>query len=419
MSVLINSNTAATMASANLSTNNVALQRSLNRLSSGSKIVNPADDAGGLAVAMKFSAAAKRMGATSTNLANTLSYLQTQDGAMKVLSKVFDRISELKVYSQDSTKSAGDIANYNQEFKSLQAQITSIAGEKFNGVSLFGADDITAHTSDDQTQTMTIEGIDLLGAGGGSWSAISTLSSSDWDYFGGVTPSGGGVVLQNSSIVITKQPIIKGPYSVDLAFTKNFAANTTARSYFGGAGVSPGLDLGSVGGAGSKTVHVDVDSAGNASWASGSLYGSITDFAPASGGRLMFNSNLFGGQTVSIDSIQVTPLGASGSGSSSINTVASATDLGALDLSSVKGALQEVAGFRAQNGSAQSQLNYASDLLTANKANLEQATSRIMDVDVAQESTELSRLNVLVQAGNSMLSQANQSPQASLRLLNL
>src|SRR3954468_859778 len=88
MSVVINTNYAATVASNNLSASNSALQKSLNRLSSGSKIVNPADDAGGLAVSMKLSAAARRQGAVNTNIGNSTSYLQTQDGALKVAGKV-------------------------------------------------------------------------------------------------------------------------------------------------------------------------------------------------------------------------------------------------------------------------------------------------------------------------------------------
>jgi flagellin len=72
---------------------------------------------------------------------------------------------------------------------------------------------------------------------------------------------------------------------------------------------------------------------------------------------------------------------------------------------------------RATNGAEQSRLGFASELLTTNKANLEAATSRILDVDVAWESTQLAMWNTLVSAGTSMLSQANQSSMISLRLL--
>jgi len=86
-------------------------------------------------------------------------------------------------------------------------------------------------------------------------------------------------------------------------------------------------------------------------------------------------------------------------------------------LSDITTAIQNVATFRAQNGAEQSRLQFASELLVTNKANMEAATSRIMDVDVAEESTQLARWNILVQSGTAMLTQANQSSQTALRLL--
>ena len=77
-----------------------------------------------------------------------------------------------------------------------------------------------------------------------------------------------------------------------------------------------------------------------------------------------------------------------------------------LTLSEITDALQTVAEFRANNGAEQSRFNFASEVLTVNKANLEAATSRIADVDVAAESTQLARYNILVQSGTAMLSQA-------------
>ena len=84
MAVVINTNYAATVASNNLAASNSMLQKSLNRLSSGSKIVSASDDAGGMAVSMKLSAAARRQGAVASNIGNAVSLLQTQDGALKV-----------------------------------------------------------------------------------------------------------------------------------------------------------------------------------------------------------------------------------------------------------------------------------------------------------------------------------------------
>ena len=124
MSVVLNTNQTATMASNNLATSSSMLQKSLNRLSSGSRIVNPSDDAGGLAVSMKLSATAKRQGAVNSNIGNAVSLLQTQDGALKVAGKVLDRISELKVLFHDVTKSDSDRANYDTEYQELKAALT-------------------------------------------------------------------------------------------------------------------------------------------------------------------------------------------------------------------------------------------------------------------------------------------------------
>src|ERR1700753_2426994 len=106
MSVVINTNYSATVAADNLAVSNSNLQKSLNRLSSGSKIVSPADDAGGLAVSMKLSAAAKRQGAVANNIGNATSFLQTQDGALKITAAVLDRMSELKTLYNDPTKNS-------------------------------------------------------------------------------------------------------------------------------------------------------------------------------------------------------------------------------------------------------------------------------------------------------------------------
>jgi flagellin len=160
MSVTINTNSAATAATNNLNRSNAMLQQSLNRLSSGLKITSPADDAGGLAVSMKLSAAIKRTDAVSTNLANARSFLQTQDGGFQTAGKILDRMSELKTLAADVTKNSTDIANYDTEFDALKAQLTAISSETFNGVSLFtagaSASTLTVGTTEDGAGTVDI-----------------------------------------------------------------------------------------------------------------------------------------------------------------------------------------------------------------------------------------------------------------------
>jgi flagellin len=271
MSVVINTNFAATVAANNLAASNDMLQKSLNRLSSGSKIVTPSDDAGGLAVSMKLSAAAKRSGAVVSNLGNSVSFLQAQDGVLKVTGKVLERIGELSTLYSDPTKNATDLANYDAEFTQLQKELTSLTAEKFNGVSLFSTAGLTAFTSEDGTQSVAISAKDLSNTGSG--------------------------------------------------------------------------------------------------------VGQIT--------------------------------------ATTVTTLASST----LALSTITGAIGNVATMRANNGAEQSRLGFASEVLTVNKANLEAANSRISDVDVAAESTQLARWNILVQSGTAMLAQANQSSPVAMKLL--
>jgi len=161
MALTINTNMSAIIAANNLNSSNMQLQKSLARLSSGSKITSPADDAGGLAVSMKLSASIAETNATSTNVANAISFLQVQDGSLKSAGDVLNRIAELKTLSTDVTKSASDIANYNTEFVALKAQLTSTIAGTFNGVALFGGTTLAVPVSADGTQTQSITQADL------------------------------------------------------------------------------------------------------------------------------------------------------------------------------------------------------------------------------------------------------------------
>ena len=139
MSLTINTNPAAIRASFNLTENNKQLQQSLTRLSSGKRITKPADDAGGLAVSMKLSSSISRTKAAISNIQNSLSFGEVQDGALQAGARIVDRLAELKSLSLDVMKSDADISNYNTEFRALQQQLHAITAETFNGVSLFAS----------------------------------------------------------------------------------------------------------------------------------------------------------------------------------------------------------------------------------------------------------------------------------------
>ena len=271
--ISINTNTASSLAAYNVSNTNVQLQKSLQRLSSGSRINSSFDDAGGLAVSMKLSASIRRTEATQANVNNAIALLQTQDGVLKNADKIVTRISELTQLATDVTKSTADLSLYQTEVDGLVNQLKEMVGEEFNSVSLFGTSALSVVTSHDGTQTVDISDT-------------------------------------------------AGDFDTNIATALN------------------GLDISS----------------------------------------------------------------ASGVATSAISTVTAA--------------IQDLATLRAENGAQQSRLTFAADMLSINKINLESANSRIVDVDVATESSQLARFNILQQAGMAMLTQANQSSQSVLRLLN-
>jgi len=137
--LVINTNTSAARGARFLADASTSLQKSLARLSSGSKIVEPQDDAAGLAVASRMDAQINRTEAVRSNIGNAISFKQTQDGFLSKAAKALDRMSELATLAQDGTKTTTDLSLYNKEYATLYSYIDVIDGQKFNDVVLFGA----------------------------------------------------------------------------------------------------------------------------------------------------------------------------------------------------------------------------------------------------------------------------------------
>jgi flagellin len=267
--MVINTNYSALTSSRQLGESQGLLNRSLARLSSGSKLINPSDDAAGFAVATRFDAQINRTQAASDNIGNAVSFSQTQDGYLKKVAKALDRMSELSMLAQDGTKSDVDRSLYDTEFQNLGDFINATATRDFNGVSMFG----------------------------GNALSITVNSEAETNF----------------------------------AYT---AINLTTASY---------------------------------TTATSSTLTSTTNAATA--------------------------------------------------LANVKTAINTLASDRATVGANQAALNMYQEQLGVSKDNLSAAASRIKDVNVADESTNFARYNILVQAGTAMLAQANASPQSALRLL--
>ena len=148
MPLTVNTNSSAAVANFHLSRNQSALQKSLTRLSSGSRIVQPIDDAGGLAVSMKLESAIVRLSGAQKNVQNATSFLEVQDGVLSATGKILNRMIELKGLSDDVMKNSSDTASYNREFQDLQQQIYDMSALKFNGVSMFAQ--FSSETNNDE-----------------------------------------------------------------------------------------------------------------------------------------------------------------------------------------------------------------------------------------------------------------------------
>jgi len=265
--MVINTNIAALTSANNLDNSTNALNASLARLSSGSKIVTASDDPAGLAEAMQLSEQIGETNAGNANVSNALAFSQTQDGYLQQVSAALNQMASLAVSAQDPTKSTAEVADYQSQFAALISTINSAVGQTFNGADLFGA----------ATNFK-------VAAGNGTTVSMTAID-----------PAGG-------------------------ANMKKALADSLSTS--------------------AATAQTDVEAA-------------ITELATA----------------------------------------------------------------RGNVGANEEQLTYAGNELSVMSTNLSAANSTITDVDVAQESTNYAKEQILVQSGTAMLAQANANPQTILKLL--
>ena len=158
--MVINTNTAASRGARFLGEASGNLQKSLARLSSGSKIVEPQDDAAGLAVATRMDAQINRVDGVRSNIGNAISFKQTQDGFLAKASKALDRMSELATLAQDTTKTTTDLSLYNKEYETLYSYLDVVDGQTFNDVALFGSATLSV-LQDDTSAAFNSVGVNL------------------------------------------------------------------------------------------------------------------------------------------------------------------------------------------------------------------------------------------------------------------
>ena len=525
--MVINTNVPSAYASrvAESSTQNLA--KSLAKLSSGSRIITPDDDAAGLGVGMKFSAELKRIGSTRVNVGNAVSFSQTQDGFLGTVDKALRRMSELSVLASDQTKSNDDVANYQKEFAELKSFISRTSTKTFNGTGLFSATalaDKELGTNDamilDRNTNLTAVNATWVTDPAGITNAGNTTIAITGTTAGLFTSTAHGMTTGTEVNIVSQTGSTAGTFFTAVGaatklYVKNISANTfelydsaalTTQITSTGAVTAAVLNrsgdytkLGnlrdamaqlagelaqfeanvtnstandvSYGSAFSNTVsgvvvnnstvnsaqtwagiydfwqtrtgnswtgvraHVDGNTTaisqdmlhvGNAAAVSDSL---IENYKKMVSDVQSYVTNHAAGITVT-DNSSATTYQLKGADLSTItNAISSATATNTIsaDLTKTNAGtyttnlstlINNLAGSRAYVGANISRLGMVDSQLAVYGENLSAATSRIMDVDIATESSEFAKQQILVQSGTAMLAQANMLPQSALRLLS-
>jgi flagellin-like hook-associated protein FlgL len=392
MPIVLNTNSAATEATFNLSKANDSLRRTIARLSSGNRITRPTDDAGGLAVAYKLQSSVKRTEAALNNHQNALSYLQVQDGVLEAIGDIVDRMSELRTMAADVSKNAADVENYSKEFIELQDQLHQMKREKFNGVELFAVEAEENAMQGMNKAHLLVNGVlhdnDNSKRGNGDFDNVELYEYFDnpvktlrtetgydkYEFKLYTHPSGveddGNIKLN----IVNLQFMLglKNPngFGLDEPEDGNSPPATDADNPYIAAG-----DTVNLGG-----LYPDAD--GN----------SVTDLPSDEAGNTS-PATQFTGENNYIEDI---------------------TDVSIEEFTNI---IEKIADVRAENGAEQQRVNQSLQLHQNNLVNLEAAHGRIMDVDVALESSRLARNSVKVQASAAMVAQANQMSAVALSLL--
>lgn len=392
--MVLNTNIQALKTSSFLSVNTENLAKSLSRLSSGSKIVTPSDDAAGLAVSTRLASQIARNEVAYSNVTNAVSFTQTQEGLLATIDKALRRMADLSIFSQDSTKSLSDLGLYSKEFGELQEFIAKSIEQKFNGINLFSSESLSLAVNED-----------------GSIYKLGAVNLTDIKYQNVLnkpevfnSPSTMVVATDSNAKTITltvsKESYEKAIKSDSLTLSNLGLTNGILGPISGGGGLSSSDSVRLQLMNGTYTIKSTTPVS-----TSSSIYSVTLD---ASG----LPSSIYG-SSVNLSVNLVSGTNAEFKTGFDITTPERAQSA----LTRVKFAIDSIAQTRASLGAVQSRLTMTNEQLRTTNENLSAATSRITDTDVADESTSYAKLQILIQSGTSMLAQANKMPQYALQLL--
>jgi flagellin len=457
MSQVINTNVLSLTAQRNLNNNNNALQTSLERLSSGLRINSAKDDAAGLGIADRFTSQINGFRQASRNANDGISFSQTAEGALSTVNNNLQRIRELAVQSANATNTAADRKSLDNEVQQLIAEIGRVANQtEFNNQAILDGTLSTLffQVGANQGQTIAVEGGDSRATELGTSEVVATSGAtsttaagvSQVDISRGQLEFSGNVTISVTKSVSNDGSINEASISVSLSGITTFAGAIRA---INDQLRTDNLEDGAVGALSDADRTAFVSANLNASLrvldngnttivingafdnSEANAVKTDNDFAIAAAGSDVAVFRVVGGQVnINTDDTSTDPVGlfaATGADTAGVTGAASRVDLTQIDVSTrenayetiaaIDGALSQISGLRAELGAAQNRFEVAITNLGISVENFSAARSRIQDTDFAAETAELTRVQILQQAGTSVLAQANAAPQNVLALL--
>ena len=409
MSQVINTNVMSLNAQRNLSGTGSALATSLERLSSGLRINSAKDDAAGMAISERFSTQIRGLNQAVRNANDGISFAQTAEGALSTVSNALQRIRELAVQSANDTNSASDRQAINNEVQQMVNEIGRIAtSTEFNGERILDGSlsDLFFQIGANQGQSIAVSGNDARNTELGRAMAVgnSGLSQDQINVYGITSIT--DIKIELTTVGITSGLSIE--VSVDMTGVTSLddavRAINTAIADFEGADDDETLAVRNAGLSAALVTNND----GTTTIA---IRGNFDTAFSVSGGEVEIND---GATPTTVDLFDTDV----NSGVKNLTDVDVGTRYGATEaLAIVDGALTQVNNLRAELGAVQIRFESTISNLGVSVENLSAARSRIMDTDFAAETANLTRAQILQQAGVAMLSQANQVPQNVLSLL--
>lgn len=407
----INANISALNTHRQLSINNEGTARSLERLSSGLRINRAGDDAAGLAISEKMRGQVRGLHQASRNAQDGISLIQTAEGALNETHSILQRMRELVVQSANDTNTTEDRRNIQDEMNQLNREIDRIAGTtQFNTKNLIdgsmgvGVGTAVANINTNEALgSSTVAGTLLTAltdrAGNSLGIAVGDVVTTTW-VRDGVTGTGTHTVLATPASSIG-----------DLMGT--ITGTSATYSTVGVALASLGL------GFGGATHGVTITVRTSAGVERSSATNALSSFAETTqarnvraDGQATFHIGSNTGQTMSLSIENMTASAIGVRGLQAMNQSQANVAVRVID-----GAMQRVSAERSLLGSVQNRLEHTINNLGTSAENLNAAESRIRDVDMAREMMEFTKNNILSQAAQAMLAQANQLPQGVLQLL--